>query len=52
MHREIERKFLVRKLPEQLASFPHAKIAQGYLALAPGGVQVRLRKNGAKHSLT
>jgi len=52
LHREIERKFLVRTLPEQLASFPHADIDQGYLAIAPGGVQVRLRKAGEKHSLT
>ena len=51
-HREIERKFLVRTLPEQLASFRHAEIDQGYLAIAPGGVQVRLRKAGEKHSLT
>jgi CYTH domain-containing protein len=43
-HREIERKFLVRQLPENLEAFPHAEIAQGYLAIAPKGVQVRLRK--------
>jgi CYTH domain-containing protein len=51
-NREIERKFLVRKLPEELAGFPHTEISQGYLAIARGGVQVRLRKNGATHSLT
>jgi CYTH domain-containing protein len=51
-HREIERKFLVRQLPEDLEAFPHAEIAQGYLAIAPKGVQVRLRKAGEKHSLT
>ena len=51
-HREIERKFLVRTLPERLEGFPHTEIAQGYLAIASGGVQVRLRKAGAKHSLT
>jgi CYTH domain-containing protein len=51
-HREIERKFLVRNLPENLGGFPHSEIAQGYLALAPGGVQVRLRKSGAEHWLT
>ena len=51
-NREIERKFLVRTLPEQLAGFPHAEISQGYLAITPGGVQVRLRKNGPTHSLT
>ena len=51
-HREIERKFLLRKSPENLEQFPRAEIAQGYLAIAPGGVQVRLRKSGATHSLT
>ena len=51
-HREIERKFLVRELPEGLPGFPHAEIDQGYLAIAPEGVQVRLRKAGAIHSLT
>lgn len=51
-HREIERKFLVRELPQNLAGFPHVQIDQGYLAIAPDGVQVRLRKAGAKHSLT
>ena len=52
LHREIERKFLVRQMPEALASFPHADIWQGYLVTAPGGVQVRMRKAGDRHSLT
>ena len=51
-HREIERKFLVRRLPENLTTMRKEQIEQGYLAIAPGGVQVRLRKAGAKHSLT
>jgi len=51
-HREIERKFLVRQLPEGLSKFPHAEIDQGYLALAPDGVQVRLRRAGSKLLLT
>lgn len=50
--REIERKFLVRKLPPDLTQFPHATIEQGYLALASEGVQVRLRKTGERYSLT
>jgi hypothetical protein len=41
---EIERKFLVRSLPEKLGGFAQSEIEQGYLAIAPGGVQVRLRK--------
>ena len=51
-HREIERKFLVRVLPDDLPRFPHALIEQGYLAIAAEGVQVRLRKSGEIHSLT
>ncbi len=50
--REIERKFLVRALPPNLAQFPHAEIAQGYLAIARDGVQVRLRQAGDRHTLT
>lgn len=52
LHREIERKFLVRRMPEALATFPHVEIWQGYLATAPDGVQVRMRKAGERHSLT
>lgn len=51
-HREIERKFLVRELPEKLADFPHAEIEQGYLAIEPDRVQVRMRKANDDLSLT
>ena len=51
-NREIERKFLVRKLPEQLAEFPHAEISQGYLVSLDDGLQVRLRKSNESYSLT
>lgn len=51
-HREIERKFLVRELPEKLEDFPHAEIEQGYLAIEPDRVQVRMRKAGDDLSLT
>lgn len=50
--REIERKFLVKRLPDDLEKFRHDEIVQGYLAIAPGGIQVRLRKKGSIHSLT
>jgi adenylate cyclase len=50
--REIERKFLIKRLPENLEKFPHDEIMQGYLAVASGGIQVRLRKKGAIRSLT
>ena len=51
-HREIERKFLVRKMPNGLASYPASDIAQGYLISLDDGLQVRLRKSGERHSLT
>ena len=51
-HREIERKFIVRQMPENLSQYSHVEIAQGYLAIAPDGVQVRLRKAGEKRTLT
>ena len=50
--REIERKFLVTKLPDNLTSYPHAEISQGYLVSLDDGLQVRLRKSGEKYSLT
>lgn len=50
--REIERKFLVRKLPADLTSYPSNEIAQGYLVSLDDGLQVRLRKSGERYSLT
>lgn len=49
--REIERKFLLRRLPDCLTSYPHEAIEQGYLAIERG-VQVRLRKRGSVCCLT
>ena len=51
-NREIERKFLVRKLPADLTTYPSAEIAQGYLVSMNDGLQVRLRKSGERYSLT
>jgi CYTH domain-containing protein len=50
--REIERKFLVRKLPTDLTAYSSAEIAQGYLVSLDNGLQVRLRKSGERYSLT
>jgi adenylate cyclase len=50
--REIERKFLVRKLPDGLANYPNNEISQGYLVSFDDGLQVRLRKSGARYTLT
>jgi CYTH domain-containing protein len=51
-NREIERKFLVRQLPENLKRRRHYPIEQGYLATEPAGRQVRLRKKAKTASLT
>jgi adenylate cyclase len=50
--REIERKFLLKRLPEKLKQARRCVIAQGYLAAEPGGRHVRLRKKGKTASLT
>ena len=51
-NREIERKFLVRKLPDGLTTYPSNEISQGYLVSLDDGLQVRLRKSGERHTLT
>jgi len=51
-NREIERKFLVKWLPDNLKRWRHFIIEQGYLATESAGRQVRLRKTGKATSLT
>ena len=46
---EIERKFLPLRLPENLDSFPHRPIEQGYLCTEP---VVRVRRSGDRFTLT
>lgn len=46
---EIERKYLLKKLPENLESYPHRHLEQGYLCVAP---VVRIRKDDDKYELT
>ncbi len=46
---EIERKYLVKALPEHLEQYPHKKIAQGYLNTAP---VVRIRRSDEEYYLT
>ncbi len=50
--REIERKFLVKRLPPDLDKYENRKIDQGYLAVKRNGTQVRLRKAGDDHTIT
>ena len=49
---EIERKFLIKRLPPNLKRARSFKIAQGYLAVEPDDRHVRLRKTGRTASLT
>ena len=51
-NREIERKFLVKWLPENVKQSRHLIIEQGYLATESAGRQVRLRKTGNTTFLT
>jgi len=44
---EIERKFLVERVPDQVAGWTGERIEQGYLAIA-GDVEVRLRRRGSR----
>ncbi|MCW3099977.1 MAG: hypothetical protein JWL77_5595 [Chthonomonadaceae bacterium] len=49
--REIERKFLVRTLPD-LAKVKHERVVQGYLAVDADGTEVRLRRKGENYFMT
>ena len=46
---EIERKYLLDQLPENLTSYPCKKIAQGYLSTEP---VVRIRRSDDEYYLT
>lgn len=46
---EIERKFTVRRLPENLERYPHRRLEQGYLCTEP---VVRARRSGEEFWLT
>ncbi len=46
---EIERKFLVKQLPDNLESYPHKEFEQGYLCTSP---VVRVRREGDLYVLT
>ena len=46
---EIERKYLIKRLPPDYASYPHQEIEQGYLSTSP---VVRIRKSGEDYILT
>lgn len=46
---EIERKFLVKKLPENLEGFEQKRISQGYMCINP---VVRIRRSNDEYFLT
>jgi adenylate cyclase len=49
---EIERKFLVAEVPADLGDHPSGRLRQGYLAVEPGGSEVRIRQDHATTVLT
>lgn len=51
-NQEIERKFLVNELPENLNQYSSKDIIQGYIAIGTDGTEVRLRKKGEKYFQT
>lgn len=46
---EIERKFLIKKLPDELSQYPHDKIRQAYISTAP---VIRVRQKNDQYILT
>ena len=46
---EIERKFIVSELPENLQDYPHHEIEQGYLCMDP---VIRIRRMDKQYFLT
>lgn len=46
---EIERKFLLKEIPENIESYPLRQLEQGYLCTGP---VVRIRKDNDKYELT
>ena len=49
---EVERKYRLSARPEGLDAHESNRLEQGYLALDPAGAEVRVRRKGAKHTLT
>ena len=46
---EIEKKYLVKELPEDLQDYPHEEIEQGYLCTEP---TLRIRRKGERYIFT
>ncbi len=50
--REIERKFLVGDPPPDLERHPRSQLQQGYVAIDPAGIEVRIRRRDEQTTLT
>lgn len=50
--REIERKFLVGDPPPDLERHPRSQLQQGYVAIDPAGIEVRIRRRDEETTLT
>jgi|GEM_PF-68003 len=51
-HQEIERKFLVNFLPDNLEEFSKEEISQGYISAPEDEVEIRVRKRGDQYFQT
>jgi adenylate cyclase len=49
---EIERKWLVPEVPDEVLAAPSDPIDQGYLTIADGGGETRVRRRGERYWLT
>jgi adenylate cyclase len=49
---EIERKFVLDRRPPGLDQHPRRRIEQGYVAIDPGGTEVRVRRNDGTVTMT
>ena len=52
MNTEIEKKFLLKEMPEDLKQYPNNEIYQGYIVITDDDIEVRVRKKGRKYSQT
>ncbi|PIT88778.1 MAG: adenylate cyclase [Candidatus Magasanikbacteria bacterium CG10_big_fil_rev_8_21_14_0_10_36_32] len=51
-NQEIERKFIIKSLPNNIEQYPHKEIMQGYLTIDENKEKIRLRKKGEKYFKT
>ena len=51
-HQEMERKFLLRRLPKDWKHHRSMRIVQGYFSVAGKELEIRLRHKGARYFLT